>query len=357
VAAACVAAALDDATGISRGWQAAVLGAMAAWAACFTVIAVRRGVGAPLVVCDAVLVTAVMLLQPRLVPVAAVIDETTWAIMLASTAIYVSQLALRPVAGLPLAALVIAAYMIGVPAATSQIRVLFVQAAVVSAMMWLLRRGGRRADAIVADRDRERHRAMGGAARRGDERRYRVQVHDSVLATLTMVASGAVRPGSPGLREVARQALEVMETYASSPPLADGPLVDVVERLERLVAHMRPVLSVDLAVAGWRGSGKPALAVPEPVACAITDATREALRNVAAHAGTRRASVHMERCGDSVRLHVVDHGRGFDPARVPAARHGIRHSIVDRMAMAGGTATVRSHPRKGTVVTLRWTCG
>ncbi|MFC5751252.1 sensor histidine kinase [Actinomadura rugatobispora] len=357
MAAACLAALLDDATGVSRGWQAAALGVMVAWAAFFTAVAVRRGIGPPLIVCDAALVTSVMLLQPRLVSVSTVVDETTWAIMLASTAIYVSQLALRPVAGLPLAALVIAAYMIGVPAETSQIRILFVQAAVVSAMMWLLRRGGRRADAIVAERDRERHRAMAEAARRADERQYRVQMHDSVLATLTMVASGAVRAGSPGLREVARQALEILETYASPPPLADGPLIDVVERLELLVARMRPAMSVDLAVAGWRGSDRPALEVPEPVARAIVDATREALRNVAAHAGTRRASVRLERSGDSVRLHVVDHGRGFDPARVPAARHGIRHSIVERMAMAGGTATVQSRPRKGTVVTLRWTCG
>ncbi|GAA2405446.1 hypothetical protein GCM10010191_11630 [Actinomadura vinacea] len=94
--------------------------------------------------------------------------------------------------------MVIAAYLAGVPAATSQIRVLFVQAAVVAAMMWLLRRGGRRADAIVADRDLDRRQAMVAAARRADERHHRMQMHDSVLATLAMVASGAVRADSPG---------------------------------------------------------------------------------------------------------------------------------------------------------------
>ncbi|MFG2004565.1 sensor histidine kinase [Spirillospora sp. NPDC048911] len=362
VAAACVAAAVGDGTGISRGWQVAVLGGLAAWAAFFSVVAVRRGLGLPLITADTALVALAMLVQDRIVPGSMVVDETTWAIMLASTAIYVAQLALRPVVALPYAAVVIAAYLTGVQESTSQVRVLFVQAAVVSAMMWLMRRGGRRADAIVAARDRERRRAMLEAARRVDERHHRLQMHDSVLAPLTMIASGALQAGSPGLREGARQALQVMEEFSPSPPAAGAPVADLVERLEGLIAQLRPALSCDLTVAGERvagerGSGEPRIEVPEPVASAIGDAVREALRNVAAHAGVPDASVGVEPCGDTVRVEVADRGRGFDPSRVPAARRGIRNSIVERMAMAGGIATVRSRPDEGTVVTLRWTRG
>ncbi|KAB2352502.1 sensor histidine kinase [Actinomadura rudentiformis] len=352
VAAACVAAVVGDDTEISRGWQVAVLGGMAVWAAFFSVVAVRRGLGFPLIATDTAVVALVMLVQSRIVPVSMVFHETTWAIMLASTAIYLAQLALRPVAGLPLAAVVILAYIAGVPETTSQIRVLFVQAAVVSAMMWLLRRGGRRADTIVAARDRERQQAMLEAARRVDERHHRLQMHDSVLATLTMVASGGVGAGAPGLREGAAQALRVMESFSPSEPVGDVPEVDLAERLEELAAQMSPSLSCDLTVAG-----EPRVDVPETVASAIADAVREALRNVAAHAGVHHASVCVERRGDSVTVDVADRGRGFDPALVPDARCGIRHSIVERMAMAGGIATVQSGPGAGTTVTLRWTRG
>ncbi|MEU6040544.1 ATP-binding protein [Actinomadura sp. NPDC047616] len=352
VAAACVAAGVGDGTGVSRGWQVAALGGMAVWAVFFTVVAVRGGLGLPLVAADSALVALVMLGQARLVPVSMVVHETTWAIMLASTAIYVAQLALRPVAGLPLAAVVIAAYIAGVPVATSEIRILFVQAAVVSAMMWLLRRGGRRADAIVADRDRERQRAMVEATRRVDERHHRLQMHDSVLATLTMVASGAVQADSPGLREGARRALEVMEECSAPPPVADAPLADLADGLERLVAQTPPPVSVDLTVIGG-----PRIEVPAPVASAIIGSAREALRNVATHAGVRKASIRAVRRGDSVKVDVVDRGSGFDLAHVPDARRGIRYSIVERMAMVGGTATVRSRQGEGTVVTLRWTRG
>ncbi|SEG78856.1 Signal transduction histidine kinase [Thermomonospora echinospora] len=349
VTAAIIAASVSDGTGISRVWQVLVLGGLALWAVFFTVVAVRHGLRFPLVAGDTAVVALALLAQPRFIPVSAVVDESTWAIMLASTAIYVAQLSLRPAAGLPLALTVIVAYMVGVPVSTSQVRVLFVQAGVVSAMMELLRRGGRRADAIVADRDRERQRVMVEAARRADERHQRLQMHDSVLAVLSMVASGAMQADSPGLRRGAQQALDVVEEFAAPPASDGGVLVDLVGGLRKLVTEMSSRLDIEVA-----HHEAARIYVPESVALAVIGAAGEALRNIERHAGVARAVVRAERQGDLVTVEITDRGLGFDPDRLPDDRHGIKRSIVERMKVVGGSAAVWSRSGEGTRVTLRW---
>lgn len=349
VLAAIAAAAIGEGDGVSRRWQVCVLGGLAVWALLFAVRAAARGLSSGLVASDTAVVALALLVQERLVTVEAVVDETTWAVMLASTAIYVAQLGLSQLAGLAAAAVVIAAYLAGAPAATSQVRVLFVQAVVVNALMWLLRRGGGRADAVVAERDREHRRAMVEAARRADERHHRSEMHDSVLATLVMVASGAVQAGSPVLARNARGALEVLEEFSA--PADAGPPVDLVGRLNALVTEMAAEVEAVLSTDGTR------IAVPPPVAQAIAGAAREALRNVVRHSGVAAAAVHAERRAGGVTVSVADRGRGFDPALVPGGRHGIRYSIRERMALAGGTARVASRAGEGAVVTLRWPHG
>ena len=47
---------------------------------------------------------------------------------------------------------------------------------------------------------------------------------------------------------------------------------------------------------------------------------------------------------------VRDQGSGFDPDTVPEDRHGIRESIVGRLARHGGTANVTSSPAGTEVV-------
>ena len=132
-------------------------------------------------------------------------------------------------------------------------------------------------------------------------------------------------------------------------------------------------LRVTLEVAGERRPD-----IPAPVAGAIVHATREALANVAAHAGTGEAWVTItlgpgapgadppggDTCGQrppgradtarawagGVQVTVRDAGAGFDPARVDPARLGLRRSITERVADWGGRVSVRSAPGQGTVV-------
>jgi signal transduction histidine kinase len=95
---------------------------------------------------------------------------------------------------------------------------------------------------------------------------------------------------------------------------------------------------------------------------AVANAVREALSNVAEHAGTAEAwvSVRVTQAeagtADPYRLRAVvrDRGAGFDLARVDRARLGLRRSITERAAECGGQASIRSRPGQGTEVSLCW---
>jgi signal transduction histidine kinase len=53
-------------------------------------------------------------------------------------------------------------------------------------------------------------------------------------------------------------------------------------------------------------------------------------------------------------IEISDTGRGFELASVASARLGLRVSIQDRVAAAGGVAVLRTSPGHGTVITLTW---
>jgi signal transduction histidine kinase len=152
-----------------------------------------------------------------------------------------------------------------------------------------------------------------------------------------------------------------MEAALSADDLAPLPARssgDLLGEVRAVVAGMRERgLTVHLEADDNEGD-----AVPAPVVRAISNAVREALSNVAAHAGTGEAWVtvrRMAREGDAevpCRLLVVirDRGTGFDRARVDQARLGLRRSITERTAECGGQASIRSAPGQGTEVSLSW---
>jgi signal transduction histidine kinase len=84
----------------------------------------------------------------------------------------------------------------------------------------------------------------------------------------------------------------------------------------------------------------------------LVEAAGEAMFNAAKHSGAAVVSVYVEVGPDAVDLFVRDEGKGFAVGAVPADRRGIAHSIVGRMARAGGSATVTSDPGEGTEVHL-----
>ncbi len=84
----------------------------------------------------------------------------------------------------------------------------------------------------------------------------------------------------------------------------------------------------------------------------LVSAATEAMNNAARHSGAPRVSVYAETLDGVIDVYVSDQGVGFDTSAAPPDRHGIRHSIVDRMERHGGSASIQSEPGDGTEVHL-----
>jgi anti-sigma regulatory factor (Ser/Thr protein kinase) len=338
-----VAAPLAAAPG-TGWWLPSVIGALLAWSAAFAWLVRRDGLTGPLAVADLAVITAIVVTQRHVVPAALTADGTTWMLPLASTSVYILQLALRPVLGLPAAAVVLAGYVLSVPR-PGNAWFLGLQAVITAVLVSLLRRGGRRADADIAAGLRAGQDLRAQEARRADEREQHRQVHDTILSTLTMVAAGAFAGRSPVLSGQAARDLAVLRGLPDAPALAEGGSTDLLACLEQVAERAAPLRV--------RVAGGPAV-VPALAAEQIAASAAEALRNVARHAGTSEAEVTVRAGADGVTVEVRDGGRGFDTGAVPPSRRGLRESVAGRMAAAGGTGSVRSAPGAGTTVILRW---
>jgi hypothetical protein len=217
-----------------------------------------------------------------------------------------------------------------------------------AALSWSLYRlvlsAAREADRVMAGRELARRDAEVAAARRADEREQLAALHDGAMATMLAVGMGVVTGREPWLSARAAQDLEVL---AGDQAAASGQ-VDL-GRLLGDVARDVPV--------GVESRIPAAVHVPALPAVAICRAAREALVNVARHAGVDVASLLLERRAGVVVVEVADDGRGFLPARVSLLRHGISLSIVERMGAVGGRATVLSRLGRGTRVRLEWPYG
>jgi signal transduction histidine kinase len=167
----------------------------------------------------------------------------------------------------------------------------------------------------------------------------------------------------------------LIEAALNDPDEADGATGhsrgDMAGRVRAVAAEMRARgLTVHVAVDASPGPASPGQAspvqaspvqaspapdVPAPVAAAIANAVREALSNVAAHAGTGEAWVEVSLPAPGrLQVTVRDRGAGFDPADIDRTRLGLQRSIAERMADCGGQASIWSAPGQGTVASLSW---
>ncbi|MEZ5142599.1 MAG: GAF domain-containing sensor histidine kinase [Acidimicrobiales bacterium] len=94
--------------------------------------------------------------------------------------------------------------------------------------------------------------------------------------------------------------------------------------------------------------------VPAGVADHVLAVVREALTNMAKHAGAGRADVRLKVDDHDLLLRIDDDGRGIDAARTPDEHHGHGlRNLAKRAEQLGGSLTVESAPDEGT--TLVWT--
>ncbi len=337
---------------ISGWWLGPALTGLCLWSALFTWLVRRSGLTRPVVLADAVVISALLLAQQHLVPAVLIMDDTTWTLPLACTSVYILQLALRPWLGLPAAAIVVCAYGIGA-GQPADAWLLVVEAIVAAGLIAIVRGGARHADETVAAGLETERQIRAEEARRADEREQHRQLHDTILSTLTMVAAGAFAEPSPALTAQAARDLRVLQGLADAPALADPPaaangraaLTDLRPKLELATASTED-LAVRLELAP--------VTVPSPVADQLVSCVGEALRNVRQHAGTGRAEVSVAGGTGWAIIKITDRGRGFNPDAIPASRRGIRESITGRMLAAGGRAAIASRPGAGTTVTVSW---
>ncbi|MEV4685241.1 sensor histidine kinase [Streptomyces kurssanovii] len=222
-----------------------------------------------------------------------------------------------------------------------------VSSAVLAAVFWwYLRRQGSLLDAATA-------RVLTAEARRArlaERIAHHRALHDTVLATLTAIASGRAEPGAEPVRErCAREAAYLRRLVQQQ---TDGdPAPGTAAALEGAV---RSAESLGLRV-GAQYHAVPE--IPAHAASALADATTEALNNVLRHSGTSHAYVTVtgrpEGEGLPLVVTVVDRGAGFDP-EAEVKGFGLRCSVHARMREAGGAADVDSAPGEGTRVELRW---
>ncbi|MCP2163680.1 Histidine kinase-like ATPase domain-containing protein [Goodfellowiella coeruleoviolacea] len=319
------------------------------WNLGYAVARDRARGGRWLVPVDVAVVCAVCLAQVWTASPQAPFARTTWVLASASIAVVAYPWHTRAPVAAGACSAVVAAYLVGAAltepgdwgAAAPLGLWLGAEAVLSRAVLVLVRAGARSADELVARGERARRDAAVAAARRDDEREYLAALHDTASATLLMVGTGVVRGRAPWLAEQAARDLAVIRGQGRVP---DGE-VDLVELVRGVVEH------VPLRVS-WHADSAPR--VPAVVAVALSYGTREALTNVVRHARTDHASVSVRRAGGQVLVEVADQGRGFDPERVPEHRYGVRRSLVDRLARAGGRAVVTSRPGQGTVVRMEW---
>jgi two-component system CheB/CheR fusion protein len=89
--------------------------------------------------------------------------------------------------------------------------------------------------------------------------------------------------------------------------------------------------------------------VPVPVATGLYRIAQEALRNVAKHAGRTHVKVTLSGLPQSIRMQIIDAGKGF---HLPESRSGLGLvSMEERARMLEGTLRIDSKPGEGTRVT------
>jgi signal transduction histidine kinase/phage shock protein PspC (stress-responsive transcriptional regulator) len=167
-------------------------------------------------------------------------------------------------------------------------------------------------------------------------------LHDSVLQTLALMQKRVDDP-----REVAALARRQERELRAWLNGRRGPgETTVASSLEAVAAEVEEAHGVPVEVVAVGDAPLDARAE------ALVAAAREALVNAAKFAPDGPVALYAEVAPERIEVFVRDRGPGFDPARVPADRRGVRESIVGRMERHGGRAVLHTAPGEGTEVEL-----
>src|SRR6266540_997983 len=310
-----VAGLIGVAPSASLAWVVPAVVFNVAWAAFFAYVAIVRGLVSWLMAADVVVAVGFGLAQARLAPHEVLPTGASWIAVVASMTLVVAHLAWRAVAAELAGLAITAAFLIGFHLAAvedpiGQTIIFLVQIAVSAVLMRLVRGAADAADTALAEYEEARRRAAVEQARRAAEREQNRDLHDTVLATLSMVGTGSIADDSPTLRTEAAADLALIERLADRPEPDHRP-VRLDERLTAVANAVASKLAVDTELAGCT--------VPSEVAEALAAASAQALANVLRHARVGHATLRSHGIDGQVVVEVSDEGVGFDPATVPSS--------------------------------------
>lgn len=208
------------------------------------------------------------------------------------------------------------------------------------------------------------HRAERQASELEAQRRQSARLlHDTVLATLTLLAHSGVGVKPDALREQAADDARLLRQLrlgsAPTPPPEGEPFVST--ETSPIPVIEEPVLGTTLESVQqrfnrmglqvhWHGTGQ--VLLPSEVLDAFLLALAECLENVRRHSGVTEAHVTITEDEKIVRALVTDSGVGFDINDVDDAKLGFSESVVARLRDVGGNARLFSAPGSGTTVVL-----
>jgi signal transduction histidine kinase len=176
-------------------------------------------------------------------------------------------------------------------------------------------------------------------------------VQDSVLTTL-ISAARAFSPEAKALAAtMAGNAIGHLREAVAVAPDSEATISGeiLVQRITSAADSMSQPVTVRTFVDEW-------CEIPVTVAEAAYSATVQAMINSLQHAGTgvdRWVDMHSHG-HQAFTIEIGDRGAGFDPDQIPTERLGVRISILERVASAGGRARIDTAPGEGTVVSLSW---
>ena len=202
------------------------------------------------------------------------------------------------------------------------------------------------------------HRAERQASETEAQRRQGARLlHDTVLATLTLLAHSGVGVAPEAMRQQAAEdarLLRQLRLGATPTPQSSGVynlentnddmvLGTTLESVKQRFGRMGLEVS-------WHGTGQ--VLLPTDVLDAFLLALAECLENVRRHSGVTQAHVTITEDETMVRAMVTDSGVGFTLDDVDSARLGFKESVVARLKEVGGKARLFSAPGSGTTVVL-----
>lgn len=200
------------------------------------------------------------------------------------------------------------------------------------------------------------HRAERFASELEAQQRQDARVlHDTVLATLSLLAHSGVGVGVSALRQQAGDDARLLRQLRLGAPLDAGSTAifspdsddDVLSTTFESVRQRFARMGLDV---NWHGAGQ--LTLPRETLDALLGALGECLENVRRHSGVTEADVTVTDDDRTVRAMVTDTGSGFEPETVDGGRLGYAESVVGRLNTVGGRARVFSSPGSGTTVML-----